>query len=323
MSDRWVGQDESWPIVEEDECKVLLGDTKVITGYVDKRSISYGSEEHSFGVSGRDKTGLLVDCSASLDKWEYRNVDLLTFAKRVCDPFGIEVKLNVRLGQESLKPLTKISVDPGDTAFEAIERACRMAGLLAFSDGNGSLILARPGTSRTTTALIEGKNILTAAADFDSSNRYRTYLVLGQHRGSDALNGANAAHIKSYAEDLTVKRAARTLLIRPESNVTVEQAKKRAQWEAIVRAARGDSVSVTVHGWAQENGTLWPVNALVTLQSPFLGINGQMLISEATYSFDEGGTVTHLTLRRPDAFVPEPKITNAKNAAWKEIEGGA
>jgi prophage tail gpP-like protein len=91
----------------------------------------------------------------------------------------------------------------------------------------------------------------------------------------------------------------RVLSISPEQ-------KKRAQWEATVRAARAVSVQVTVQGWRQGNGELWPVNALVNVDLPWLRLSGDMLISELTHTLDESGTRTQLTLRRPDAFIPQP-----------------
>lgn len=325
VSERWANQDQAWPILEEDECAVRLGDEAVITGYVDRRGLSFGAREHTLSVSGRDKTGDLVDSSAVLDKWEFRNISLQTLATRVCAPFGIRVTLHSRLGQAEIPPVARLSIDPGDTAFDVIERACRMVGALPIPDGAGGLVLARPGTARAQTDLVEGQNILSASAEYDTSGRYSSYLVLGQHKGTDAHSGAAAAAIKGRATDANVNRSARTLIIRPEGNVTPAQAEKRAQWEATVRAARSDTVIVTVQGWTQGDGkTLWPVNALVKVKSPFLGVNGSLLITQATYSVDEGGTTTTLSLKNPNAFRPEPVVPKNTEGEhfWKEIARG-
>lgn len=325
VSDRWVheGVVQSWPIGEEDACQVKLGNTIVITGYVDQRSISYGSSEHSLRVSGRDKSGDLVDCSAFLNKWEFHNIGIEAFINQVCTPYGIDVTFSEALGQSETAKIAKLSIDPGDTAFEAIEKACRMAGLLVFSDGDGGIVLARAGTGRCKTALVEGENILSASADFDASQRFSTYAVLGQQTGSDNKHGKASAHIKGVASDLNVKRAARTLLVRAEKSVTLAQAAKRAQWEATVRAGKSQTINVKVQGWTQANGDLWPINTLVAVKSPMLGIHGDLLISQATYSLDDSGTTTQLVLRDPKAFTPEPVITKPTGSnIWKEIAGG-
>jgi prophage tail gpP-like protein len=321
VSDRWIGQDQPWPIAEEDECEVAVGRDVLITGYVDRCRTSYSSDEYTLGIQGRDRTGDLVDCSADLGKWEFKNIPLLTLAKRVAEPFGIAVSL--QLGVIPPAPPAKFSVDPGDTTFDVIDRACRLAGLLPVSDGRGGLVLTRSGSERVSTALIEGENILAAESEFDATNRFRTYRVLGQHKGTDDFSGTAAASVKGSAADENVRRSARVLLVRPEGNVTSEYARKRAEWEAIVRAARADAVTVTVQGWTQGNGDLWPVNKVVIVRSPRIRVNGEMLISQVTYKVDdESGTTTELTLRRPDAFKPQPTVTKASSGLWKEIARG-
>ena len=82
---------------------------------------------------------------------------------------------------------------------------------------------------------------------------------------------------------------------------------------------------MTVQGWTQGNGALWPVNALVRVRSPHLGVDGDMLISQVVYSVGEDGTKSVLTLRRPDAFTPEPSVSNPAKGGplyWKEIQHG-
>jgi len=308
VSDRWSGEDLSQrSIVEGDECTVLVGGQVVITGYVDRRRVSFGPQEHALDVSGRDRTGDLVDCSAILKTWEFFNVDVLKFAQRIAAPFGVGVTLQSGLVLPTPPP--KLSIDPGDSAFEAIERACRTAALLAVADGRGGLLLTRTGSGRTHTALEEGKNLLSGSVEYDESGRFHTITVRGQNTGTDVLSGETAAAVQASAVDANVRRTARVLLVRPEGNVTPAHAKKRAEWETTVRAARAFTVTVTVQGWTQENGELWPVNALVPLRSPTLDVDSELLITQAVYSVDDSsGTTTQLTLRPPDAYKPEPVI---------------
>jgi prophage tail gpP-like protein len=261
---------------------------------------------------------MLVDCSVNRADWEYNGKDIFDFIAIIAADFDISIDTS----EDLPSPPRKLSLEPGETAFDAIDRACRIAAVLPISDGQGGLILTRTGSTKATTALVEGQNILSASADYDSSNRFATYLVLGQQAGWENLNGESASSVKASATDQNVRRTARTLVVRPDGNTTVEHAKKRAQWEATVRAARADSISVTVQGWTQGDGSLWPINALVTMRSPLLGIDGQLLITQATYSIDDGGTTTQLTLRRPDAYTPEPVVTTDATNQWKKLSRG-
>ena len=331
ISERWPGQSIDWPIHIEDECTLLVAGEPMIVGYVDDKAISYDASSHSITVSGKDWTAALVECSADLDDWEFKNASILTLTQKLCRPFGIDVSLQDGL---TVDAVSKLSVDPGETAFDALDRLCRLAGVLPVSDGAGGLLLTRAGSRRAVTELVEGKNILAASSEHNATGVYRSYRVLGQRSGSSETHGANAASVAGSASDLTVRRLERSLLVRADGNVSPAQAQTRAEWEATVRAGRAFSASVTVQGWTQGNGRPWPVNALVGVRSPLLGIDSDMLIAEATYTLDDGGSKTTLALKRPDAFEPEPVIEAEASAQrkvgtkkktgqpWAELKGG-
>lgn len=323
VSDRWAGRAVAWPILEEDEVELLIDGETLITGYVDRPGRSIGAAEHGLTVGGRDRAGALVDCSAILDRWEFARIPLLAFAQKVAEPFGVSVSLQPGLAPPA--PLPKVTIDPGDSAFDALERACRMAAVLPVSDGRGGIVLTRAGSARATTAIVEGENLLAGSRDADASGRFRRYVVVGQQQGTDEVSGASAAAVRGEATDLGVRRAERVLVVRAEGSVTPDYAKRRAEWEAKVRAGRADSVSVTVQGWRQGNGELWPVNALVPVRASYLGIDGEMLITQATYQIDSAsGRTTQLELRGPDAYLPEPAIPSdrekPKAKRWKELD---
>lgn len=343
VSERWDGQTAPWPIRDEDACVVSVGGIPLITGYVDARTHSYDTSSHQLSVSGRDKAGALVDCSAVLTQWEFANTPVLDLCTKLGAPFGVTFSLQDGLRDpaistkaptttpprhggapasvgsagksSSLKigsPNAKLAINPGESSFDVIDRACRMVGLLPVSDGLGGVVLTRAGGARATTALVEGQNILQATASYDGSKRYRTYIVSGQAAGSDELFGPPAAAVKGEAQDQGVTRASRVLLVRPEGAVTLAFAKQRAAWEATVRRARSVVASVTVQGWHQADGTLWPINALVTLRSPKLGIDGPQLITQTTFALSaNSGTTTQLTLVDPNAFIPEPLLIDS------------
>lgn len=321
VTERFAESQATWPIREGDECVVSLGDTTLLRGFVDSRQVSFSASEHSVRVDGRDRCGALVDCSAVPSRWEFRNVDLLAFATELTVPFGVTVSAAPGL---ALPRVERFSVEPGDTVHNVLEQACRSAGVLLVGDGLGGLTLAQAGSARARAQLVEGKNLLSASASFDYAGRFARYRVLGSHAGSENLNGSAASAVSGEARDENITRAERVLLVRPEGNVTREQAKRRAEWEATTRAARGDSVEVVVGGWAQGDGLpLWPVNALVRLDSPSLGVSGDLLISQVTHELTiDGGEVTRLALRRPDAWLPRPTVSAQKQALWKEIARG-
>ena len=60
------------------------------------------------------------------------------------------------------------------------------------------------------------------------------------------------------------------------------------------------------------------------VNAPWIGVEGTMLITQCDYLTGDSGTVTTLTLRRPDAFRPEPTVEKPTkgNNYWKEIVRG-
>src|SRR5690606_35935810 len=185
----------------------------------------------------------------------------LAFVREVAKPFGIRV--SVQPGIRPTRPTGKVAVDPGESAFEAVEKVCRLSGLLAMADGRGGLLLTRAGTRRAVTALVQGENILSGEGDFVASDRFSRYIARGQRHGTSEDGAEVTTTVRGVAEDAGVRRKGRVLIVRPEGDVTSARAKRRAEWEAAVRAARAETYVVTVQGWLQADGTPWPVNALV------------------------------------------------------------
>lgn len=316
VHDRWIGQQVAWPIYEEDDCVVSIDDEQVISGIIDSRAISFNPTSSSLAFAGRDVSALLVDCSAVLDKWTFRNASVVDIARKVCAPFGIGVSTQGGLEFDRIK---KLVVNPGETGFSVISNAARDAGVIVVSDGDGGIILTRSTTARATDSLVERENVISADAMYDVSTRFSEYIVTTQKPGRDGDSG-KLTRVQGTATDEDILRTARTLIIRPTGHMDRKFAQKRADWEARIRAARADSLTMTVKGWKQRNGSLWPINALVAVRSPTLGIEGDMLISVATHTADsDSGELTELKLVRPDAFTPSPSQNVAKHRSKRRV----
>jgi len=313
VSDRWGGSGEPWPIVEEDECEVEIGGHTVITGFIDKRGpLTLAATQRGLTYSGRDRAAALVDCSALLKAWTYTNIAIDDFARALAAPFGIRV--GVQTGLE-LPPLRKIVISPGDSPFEAIKQAAKQLEVLVVSDGQGGILFTRSAAAAAT-SLVEGFNVEAAEIEYDGSDRFHRYVVLCQVPGTDQASGA-ATSIRAEATDDGVKRTDRVKVIRPSKGMSAGDARRLADWEARTRAARAETVSIAVVGWAQPNGTLWAPNTLTLVKVPSIGIDGQMLISQVDYSISNtGGQVTQLRIVRPDAFTPEPHAKVSGLEPW-------
>ena len=86
----------------------------------------------------------------------------------------------------------KFTIERGETAFDAIERLCRIRGLLPVSDGVGNVSIGLAARSRAMTRLARGSNILSASGVADISERFSTYEILGQQAGDDDVFAGDA-----------------------------------------------------------------------------------------------------------------------------------
>lgn len=294
-----VSQEKPWPIVPGKKAVVSLGGVPMITGWIDKASIQLSESSHTITVSGRDTAGDLVDCAVEHPSGEFVGQTLMQIATAVCKPFGITVAAKTATGGA----FPKFAVQPGESAWQCLERLARQRGVLLVSDGLGGVQFIQPGAEDIGVALVEGENIKSASADFDDQERFSKYIVRGQATGSDDGWGDAAAKISASATDPNITRYRPTIVL-SEGNTTSAIAKTRALFEASVRAARAAKFTVQVAGWKiSETGGLWLPNKLVTCKVPTLDLDGKMLISSIEYSQDSNsGTNATLSLARPAAF---------------------
>lgn len=82
---------------------------------------------------------------------------------------------------------------------------------------------------------------------------------------------------------------------------------------SLTRAAKSQRATISVAGWRRADGQLWAPNVRVGVKSPFLLIDGTMLVSEVALVKDDRGTVTELTVAPPEAFslLPVPESADA------------
>jgi len=312
VTERWAGQDVARPIRPGAECKVTIDGEAVITGYVDEAQLRYTSSEHTVSVSGRDRTGDLVDCSAPPTQFMGRT--LLQVATVLAKPFGIAVKSEVDAGGA----FRSLKGEDGQTAHELLEQAAKIRAVLLLSDGLGGLVITRAGLQRVSTALVLGQNVKEGSGTFSHRDRYRDYTVKGQMGGGGlwGVEGDDASvrsQVIGRAHDAQVTRH-RPLTVLADDQVDGKGARERAQWERNVRAGRAARVTYLVNGWRHAGG-LWAPNRMVPVRDTYLGLNKDMLITGVAMMLDGDGVRAALTVGLREAWdlvpLPEPAAGEA------------
>lgn len=308
LTDRWEPGQQAMPLAAGMRCELLSSygagpATPLLAGYIDKVNFSLSASAHAVTVEGRDASGDLVDCSAVHQPGQWLRLDAAQLAVELGRPFGVGVSVAEGVNPGGIFPTFKI--EPGESAFDALSRALKQRELLCLPDGRGGLVLSKIGREKASTALVQGVNILSASATFDLGERYSDYIVQGQRQGSDAAWGA-ACSVRGQVRDEGVARY-RPYVLRAEQQGDAAYMRKRAVWEKTLRAAKSTAVNMTVQGWRQDDGALWPLGGLVDCDLPWLGITQALCITRLVLAKSvQSGTTAQLELKDPDAFQPEP-----------------
>ncbi|WP_241087417.1 phage baseplate assembly protein [Candidatus Vondammii sp. HM_W22] len=236
-----------------------------------------------------------MDCSAPSFQWKGQT--LLQIAEKLCAPFNISVRAVTDTGAA----FSGLKNNEGETAFEALERAARIRGLL---------LITRAGSQRAAGKLKLGDNIKEAKGHFSHRNRFSVYKIKGQAAGNAFSDAAQAYQIFATVSDSAIKRH-RPMTIVSDDPIDAAAAKTRATWQRNVNAGRSQSVTYTVQGWRDQGGALWSPNWLIPVDDDYMGINQEMLIIAVTLVLDDRGESAELTVMLPQAFdlieLPEPK----------------
>ena len=316
MTELFSSEAQALVVQPGDACQVMLGNNRIITGYVDVFAPSIDAKGHNIRVSGRGRCQDLLDCSAEWPGSQIAGNTVAGIARKLASVYGdANSRINVieANGIDVGKPIPLFSLHHGESPWDIIEQICRYRALLAYENADGNLVLAKAPDVKTGTraasGFTEGKNVQAASARFSANLKFSDYI--GYRLDIDPLlELGSAGNIFTTVTDETVLRH-RTKAIISEttgSGEGLEVAKRRVTWEMNTRYGRSNELHITTDGWRDSADTLWEPNTLVELTLPSLKIDQQLwLISEVTYKRDSAnGTTAELTIKPPQAFSPEP-----------------
>lgn len=300
-----------------DPCAVYLGGDLVISGYVDMDANGGDARGHMLRLVGRGKTQDLVDCSAEWPSGQLINGTALDIATKLAQPYGIDVRMGD--GADPGPQVPQWALNYTDTGADIIQRIARAAGLLAYEDANGALVLGTVGTTRAASGAVLPGNVQAWSVENSMNGRYSE--VVCCLLGLAALSDIPGSDFFDIEEDPNVPRHRRLdIILEQVGQDPVEFTKKKAMWEVARRAGRSSVVHVTVDSWRDAEGTLWTPNTSVPVDVPGLRVDKLLVLSEVTFRrSSEGGTTADLMLMPPSAFTPEPLSLLPINAA--DVQG--
>ncbi|MCE8027549.1 hypothetical protein HOP54_02445 [Halomonas daqingensis] len=305
LSEKWSEAGEPRQLRTGQPVVVEIDGERVITGHIDDVLPNYDAQQHELVVAGRSLTADLVDASSTAQPWQTGQT-VLQVARRVAEPFGIEVVAEVDVGA----PLRSLGIEPGQTYGEALMQIASYRALLLVADEYGRLVITRPPRDRLSTELALGENIRVARGRFTDRDRFSEVIVQGQGSADDTWFGPVASGASGRARDAGIKRYRPTLVL-CDTSTDSSSCRQKAEWEVRRRLGQSRGVTYTVAGWRHQDG-LWRPGDLVPVRDPWLGLEDEWLIAEAHLILDGRGERTEIRVVPPSAYdleaVPEPQL---------------
>jgi prophage tail gpP-like protein len=334
-------------------CSVLLDGEPILVGYVDDVHIDVGPDGLRASVTGRDRTGDLVDCDANPEgPAEYKGLDLTGIVTRLVAPFGLTVRADVDVGPV----FPKFSIGVSEPVMSCIEKAARERGILVVSDGIGGVVLTKGGQTRGPAPLVFGQNLHRWRTDIIGRGRFSDHWIKGQlprvkgKQAAVALDSSVAPlgtgapipptpgpaagtaapgrrghgrgrhhpiYQTGHAVDAGVPRY-RPKIYMTRAQAGLDTVDAQAEWRKRLSIARADSAIYTVvdyRGDPSPAGRLWRPNELVAVTDPIRGLEGiDMLIGGCTYLDGEDGPRTALRVVRPGSYDLDEEVTSPRKA---------
>jgi len=340
------GSIDSFPVKEGQDCIVYADDKKVLTGYIEKISVSYGTDKHVIKIEGRSKTCDIVDTMVFNLNFGKKVGTLEQVAKKALELSGIKVNVIFQAPEVKINASQIKNAKSGEKLFKFLDRICRQHQVLMTDNEHGDLVFVKnegalvEGFKVQNVKGLPGNNIKSAEFSWDTTERYRTYVcysqtslvdiaddpaaVLANINSSKTISKLEATGKSDFFVDRSIRNG-RTKYFKMEQPTSVEgELKARAEWEAINDAGKGLMYQVVLFGHtplSQESP--WQANLLVDVEDEFCGIGEKMLIMSLTLDYSRGrGSTTRLSLTRKDGLSAHLQTLKQLNVGKSKGLGG-
>jgi prophage tail gpP-like protein len=277
---------------------ILAGNAVIKGGVITDRQASYDKDNHGVMLQGYSKFIDAVVSNVPIENSQFKNYSFEQIGKKILQPFGIPLNM-VNASKDAAKKFKQVSVIPGETAWDFLDRLSRMRNIYMTSAIDGSISAGSIATnSGKNASLVEGQNILSANCTISDPAAKPLAHGLGQLGGNDQIDD-NTARQSSAKVTSDYPRYRYGLVI---AEVAGDADDMRIRMDREAAKISGDFVrcNIVVQGWFNTLGKLWRKEDYVVVNSPMLLMNNRTLaIQRVTYMQNEEGTKTMMELVRP------------------------
>lgn len=310
---------------------LTLGGQVILRGRLDSMESGVAKGEHTLALTGRDLAAVLVDCSAPV--FAARQCSLDEIVAKMVRPLGIQ---NIRVSA-GVATHDKISVDPGMTTWDALQRVCEQNGCWPYFAPDGTLVFGGPDYTDATNPPVgqltlrasgqdggKGNNVLRLVERRGVQERYSEVTVLGQGHGTENAEGAH--NIRATAKDSAAGFHRPKIVVEADCETT-GHAQRRARKILADGKLAAYEIHASVRGHrvlgaigASGLAPLWTPGQRVRVLSEPHGISGVYYLMRRTFLCSRGqGQITELTLK-PDGLW-QPDVSHHKRHKRKAGAG--
>lgn len=285
--------------------EVRVGRDTVLMGYVDDVQRKTSRHEKTLMLHGRDYAAILRDCSAPI--FTAKQVTLAEVASSIVKPLGIKrVKISAK---QSGHTWDKITVEPGDTAWDALKHAAEGEGLWPWFEPDGTLVIGGPDYNAPPVATLilrengQGNNVEWFEESRSVAERHSEVTVLGQAHGTHSEPGKHAIKVTIKDQSVPVYRP-KIYVDHDAPNLAAAEA--RAKKIISDSALAAHTLRASVQGHRTSNGVLWKPGQRVHVIWDEWGIDAIYFLMGRRFTGGRpGGEHTLLKLKEDRVWIPE------------------
>lgn len=305
----------AWPLLPGQDVELYAGSALLIRGFVETFSPTVGKDDHRAVVTIASKAKDAVEASADHPTGEFRN-------KRVADIARAIDQTGTSWTGSAGDPIPLFRLRPGESVFEAAERAARAEGVMLIGLESGAVEVVRGIRGRHAGAIREGSTsgYEAGTARLSIEGRHSRFKIRGQAPETFGDRG----QLPEVTGTVPLPRP-RPKIVLMEGEANAERLKARADWEARQEAGAATTATLVVPRWRDEGGRIWQPAYTVFVHAPMLKISGDMAIRSVTLSQtggSSGGTTATLELTDPRALGGPRGVGATSDPAWSVAEPG-
>ncbi|WP_253724699.1 phage baseplate assembly protein [Burkholderia multivorans] len=302
--------------------EVRVGKDTVLIGYIDSVRRRTSRSQKSLSITGRDLAAILRDCSAPI--FTAKQVTLGEVVASIVRPLGI-TKIRIDAGAEPQTTWDKISVDPGDSAWDALVHAAEGEGLWPWFEPDGTLVIGGPDYNTPPVASLimrndgQGNNVESFDEDLSIAERYSDVTVLGQSHGKHSELGKNG--LKATVKDTSVP-VYRPLVRVDHDAPNLAAVEARARKIISDSALKAHTLRAEVKGHRTSNGVLWKPGQRVHVIWEEYGVDAiYFMMGRRFTGGSSAGARTTMTLKEDGVWILDAHPHSGRRHRHKKASG--